>query len=327
MSSKLHVGLMCLLALALTAGSAFAYDITINVTTDPPGLTAPAVVMDGDDYTLEEGEANSLWVRSTTAHPDDPVYQAYESTSDQYNLDSPGPDYADGGDPLNTPRVTLTGGSLHKGNGTWPVDGAPQHCDWYQIHTPVDNMVVSVVYKAVEIPITYAGDAAAISGPAVTYHSTTGAVAQLTLNEGWTVTDLQTSNGTLTITSDTTAEITGVTEFAGITVTVTAEADTTVVVPDLTLMTQAEAETALADAGLTLGSVTLVYNETVEAGLVISQSVAAGSEVAGATAVDIVISRGSYELPAGMPVGGMVALGALIATLGLGGAVISRRRK
>ncbi len=66
-------------------------------------------------------------------------------------------------------------------------------------------------------------------------------------------------------------------------------------VPSVTGLTQADATTALQNAKLTVTSVTEDYSDTVEAGKVISQSVAAGQQVAANTNVTLVVSKGSKE--------------------------------
>ncbi|MBR1865653.1 MAG: PASTA domain-containing protein, partial [Lachnospiraceae bacterium] len=64
------------------------------------------------------------------------------------------------------------------------------------------------------------------------------------------------------------------------------------VVPDLKKKTITEAESALSEVNLKLGNVTQEYSESIKEGQVISQSIAAGTEVKESTAVDITISKG-----------------------------------
>ncbi len=63
-------------------------------------------------------------------------------------------------------------------------------------------------------------------------------------------------------------------------------------VPDLKKKTVSEAEAALTEVKLTLGNVSQEYSDSVKEGTVISQSIAAGTEVKEETAIDIVISKG-----------------------------------
>ena len=63
-------------------------------------------------------------------------------------------------------------------------------------------------------------------------------------------------------------------------------------VPDLKKKTVSEAESALSEVKLTLGNVSQEYSDSVKEGTVISQSIAAGTEVKEETAIDIVISKG-----------------------------------
>ncbi len=319
----LRATVVCLTACVALAGTAYGFTVTINVESDPPGLTVPDVLMDGDNYELNEGEANSFWVRSTNSQPGNLPYAAFESTSFLYNLDSPGPNYADGGDPRCTPRVTVTGASLHKGNGTWPVDGAPAHCDWYQLHTPTADIVVNVTYKAIEIPVTMAGDAG-VTGPAVVYHDATDHTAVFSEMPGYDVTNMTASNGTLTDNGDGTWSLTDVTEFGGVTLTVTATMIDPVSVPDAALQDEAAAQAALEALGLNV-EVQYEYSDNVAAGQVISQSIAAGTTVpgSGATTVTLVVSLG--EAPP-VPAAGVAALGGLMLALAAAGAGLVRRR-
>lgn len=64
------------------------------------------------------------------------------------------------------------------------------------------------------------------------------------------------------------------------------------VVPDLKKKTITEAESELSKVNLKLGNVTQEYNDSIKEGQVISQSIAAGTEVKESTAVDITISKG-----------------------------------
>lgn len=63
-------------------------------------------------------------------------------------------------------------------------------------------------------------------------------------------------------------------------------------VPKLRKKTISQAESALTKVKLKLGNVTQEYSESVEEGKIISQSVAAGTEVKEGTAIDITISKG-----------------------------------
>jgi len=65
-----------------------------------------------------------------------------------------------------------------------------------------------------------------------------------------------------------------------------------VIVPDLVGQSQTTAETALVSLGLTVGTVTQTPSETVPDGNVISQSIAADTEVEEGTAIDLVVSAG-----------------------------------
>ena len=67
-------------------------------------------------------------------------------------------------------------------------------------------------------------------------------------------------------------------------------------VPNVVGLTQAAAEAAITSSGLTVGTVTTANSTTVPAGTVISQSPAAGTNVAPATAVTLVVSSG-VEVP------------------------------
>ena len=64
-------------------------------------------------------------------------------------------------------------------------------------------------------------------------------------------------------------------------------------VPNVVNHTQAEATTTLTSLGLTVGTVTQQSSSTVPSGHVISESPAAGTVVAGGTAVSLVMSTGS----------------------------------
>lgn len=63
-------------------------------------------------------------------------------------------------------------------------------------------------------------------------------------------------------------------------------------VPDLKKKTVTEAESALSEVNLKLGNVTQEYSDSVKEGQVISQSIAAGTEVKEETSIDITISKG-----------------------------------
>lgn len=64
------------------------------------------------------------------------------------------------------------------------------------------------------------------------------------------------------------------------------------VVPKLKKKTISQAEEALSEVKLKLGNVTQEYSDSIEEGKIISQSVAAGTEVKEGTAIDITISKG-----------------------------------
>src|SRR4029079_10121041 len=66
-----------------------------------------------------------------------------------------------------------------------------------------------------------------------------------------------------------------------------------VAVPNVVSATQAAATTTIVAAGLTVGTVTTVSSATVPAGSVVSQNPAAGTQVAPATAVALVVSAAS----------------------------------
>jgi len=65
-----------------------------------------------------------------------------------------------------------------------------------------------------------------------------------------------------------------------------------VAVPNVVTLTQAAATTAIATAGLTVGAVTTAASTTMPVGSVISQNPAAGTQVAGGSAVAFVVSSG-----------------------------------
>jgi serine/threonine-protein kinase len=67
----------------------------------------------------------------------------------------------------------------------------------------------------------------------------------------------------------------------------------TVKVPDLANLTEGNARSAIENAKLVVGSVTYEYNSSVPEGQVISQNVAAGTEVKEQTSVGFVISNGA----------------------------------
>ncbi|MCX5758253.1 MAG: PASTA domain-containing protein, partial [Candidatus Hydrogenedentes bacterium] len=72
-----------------------------------------------------------------------------------------------------------------------------------------------------------------------------------------------------------------------------------VTVPNLVKQTQSAAQTAITHAGLTLGTVTPQASTTVPAGQVISQTPAAGTQVASGSVVDLVVS--TSPLPVTVP--------------------------
>jgi beta-lactam-binding protein with PASTA domain len=71
------------------------------------------------------------------------------------------------------------------------------------------------------------------------------------------------------------------------------------VMPEVAGQARAQAEAAVAGAGLTLGPVTEAHSGTVAAGVVISQSPAAGTELAPGTAISLVVSLGPAPLVEG----------------------------
>src|SRR5438132_1065806 len=72
-----------------------------------------------------------------------------------------------------------------------------------------------------------------------------------------------------------------------------APAPTQVAVPNVVGQTQAAATSAITSAGLTAGTVTMQSSTTVASGSVISESPAAGTSVASASAVNLVVSSGA----------------------------------
>src|SRR5437868_6581253 len=75
----------------------------------------------------------------------------------------------------------------------------------------------------------------------------------------------------------------------------------TVPVPNVVGQTQAAATSALTSAGLTAGTVTMQSSTTVASGNVISESPAAGTSVASASAVNLVVSSGATPPPPPQP--------------------------
>jgi beta-lactam-binding protein with PASTA domain len=65
-----------------------------------------------------------------------------------------------------------------------------------------------------------------------------------------------------------------------------------ILVPDVTGLTQANAESAVSNASLSVGTISTASSATVAAGNVISQTPAAGSEVAAGSTVDLLVSTG-----------------------------------
>src|SRR5207244_12644851 len=72
---------------------------------------------------------------------------------------------------------------------------------------------------------------------------------------------------------------------------------TPVAVPNVVGQTQAAATSAITSAGLTAGTVTQQSSTTVASGSVISESPAAGTSVASASAVNLVVSSGATPTP------------------------------
>jgi hypothetical protein len=66
-----------------------------------------------------------------------------------------------------------------------------------------------------------------------------------------------------------------------------------VAVPEVTGLTQADAQAAILAAGLTVGAITTAHSNTVPAGAVISQSPAAGTNMASGSPVNLVVSSGA----------------------------------
>ena len=129
----------------LLAGNCWAYPVTIITQSDPGGLSPlPGVGMDGGVTDIPAGGAASFWVNPPAG---------WDWTANLYNLGSPGPNYADGGDPRCTPRVTVTNAQLDKGNANWPVPGSP-HWNWYRVHDPVGPITITVTFKATMYNIT-----------------------------------------------------------------------------------------------------------------------------------------------------------------------------
>ncbi len=83
-------------------------------------------------------------------------------------------------------------------------------------------------------------------------------------------------------------------------VTVAAASDT-VAVPDLRLKTETDALAAVFAAGLTNGARSVAYDPVVPAGAIVSQSPAAGTQVAKGTKVDYVVSNGPQPTPSPTP--------------------------
>ncbi len=301
------------------------YPITINVDSEPPGLNVPGIAMDNDITTIGPDEARSFWVWSSLRRGE-AIFQAYEVTTDQYNLESPGPNYADGGHPNTTPRVIVDGASLHKGNADWPVPDDP-HYDWYQIHGATGPVTIDITYQAKDIPVTINGDPG-LTGPSVVHHEVTGHSITLSEGPGYDVTDVTTTSGTLTDNEDGTWTLSAVTDYDGVTITVTSEIADPTDVPDVVMdgtLSREDAEAAITAAGLLVGSVTFNYSSTVPEGHVISQSIPAGTTVpGGVTAVDIVVSQGP---PPPMPLGWMpVLIVLMLAAFAFVGSRALRRR-
>ncbi len=100
----------------------------------------------------------------------------------------------------------------------------------------------------------------------------------------------------------------------------TTDCGSSVAVPDVTGLSQDDATTALVSADLVLGAVTVEYSDTVPLNLTISQSPVAGSLVAPASAVDIVLSLGPP--PVSVPNVVNLSLAAATDVLGFVGLVV-----
>ena len=195
------------------------YNVTLVTASDPPGLTVPNFNLDGDVTTIHAFQGRSFWVNSD-ATKDGLPWEAFEATTDQYNLGATGwppnsPDYADGGDPLCTPRVTVTNAKLYKGNATWPV---ANHFDWYTIYDATGNVTITATYKPKNIPVSYGPH---ITGPTVVYHEYTGHSITVTpaVRTGYTLSGVSATDGATTDNGNGTWTLSGVTNLSGTMVT------------------------------------------------------------------------------------------------------------
>ena len=188
-----------------------AKPIPVNITTqtDPPGLSVPAVSLDGGETNIYIGQKKSFWAHGATG---------YERTTPLYNLGSDETNsvfYNSGGDPACTPRVTISNANIKKGNLTWP---APSHFDWYRIQDPSAFPVsIQVTYKAQAIPVSYG---AHVSGPATVHHGDTGHSITVTpaVRPGYAVSSVFATSGACTDNGNGTWTLAGVTSLSGTTV-------------------------------------------------------------------------------------------------------------
>jgi uncharacterized repeat protein (TIGR02543 family) len=217
----IRVALMAVASVLIAGGAtAQTYSLTLVSQSDPPGLTVPGFAMDGGVTSLPAGSGASFWVQTTLSNAG-PLFTAYETTTNQYNLGATGwppgncPNYADGGDPRCWPRVTVTNAQLYKGNATWPV---ANHFDWYNVYFPTGNVTITATYKARNIPVAYGSF---ITGPAVVHHQLTGHTILVTpqVRTGYTLSGVTATSGTATNNGNGTWTLSGVTNFAGTTVT------------------------------------------------------------------------------------------------------------
>jgi len=209
------------------------YNINLATASDPPGLTVPGFAMDGGVTTIYHNQGRSFWVQSDATQTGLP-WEAFQATTDQYNLgawDWPPscPDYANGGDPLCTPRVTVSNAKLYKGNATWPV---ANHFDWYNVYSATGDVTITATFKPRDIPVSYGSY---ITGPAVVYHEYTGHSIVVTpeVRTGYTLTGVSTTSGAATDLGNGTWRISNVTNLSGITVTASYTLNTYTVTFDL----------------------------------------------------------------------------------------------
>ncbi len=209
------------------------YTINLVTASDPPGLNVPGFAMDGGVTTIYHNQGRSFWVQSDATQTGLP-WEAFQATTDQYNLgawDWPpnSPDYADGGDPLCTPRVTVANAKLYKGNAAWPV---ANHFDWYNVYGATGDVTITATHKPRDIPVSYGSY---ITGPAVVYHEYTGHSIVVTpaVRTGYTLTGMSTTSGAATDLGNGTWRISTVTNLSGITVSASYTLNTYTVTFDL----------------------------------------------------------------------------------------------